>query len=191
MFHMLRRFAFTSSLSRRSSPGFRVGPTRFGFCCCERGLLSVFTISVPIHPSFAIQSCRLGLSVAMFHDTHMGPFLRNHTLAEPGGFSHPHDSPPGQKCGIRGRRVDRALFSRNAVSKALTQTSGLEDDNGNHTDDTSRLSHHTKSLNLAHREKNVRHGWRRFYLRALWTCHLGGFRSFDRQRQSCLSVRRL
>jgi hypothetical protein len=84
--------------------------------------------------------------------------------------------------------VDRALFSS---SKALTQTSGLEEDNGNHTDDTSRLSHHTKSLNLAHREKNVRHGWRRFYLRALWTCHLGGFRSFDRQRQSCLSVRRL
>src|SRR5438105_6176 len=86
MFHILGRFVFTSSFSRRSSPGFGVGPTRFGFCCCERGLLNVFTISVPIHPSFAIQSCRLGLSVAMFHDTHMGPFLRNHMLAEPGGF---------------------------------------------------------------------------------------------------------
>jgi hypothetical protein len=55
---------------------------------------------------------------AMFRDNYMGPFLPNHTLAEPGDFSS-HDSPPGQKCGIRGRRVDRALFSRNAGSKAL------------------------------------------------------------------------
>src|ERR1700720_3967519 len=47
MFHILGRFVFTSSFSRRSSPGFRMGPTRFGFCCCERGLLIVFTISIP------------------------------------------------------------------------------------------------------------------------------------------------
>jgi len=53
---MLGRFVFTSSLSRRSSRGFRVGSSRFGFCCCESGLLNVFTISIPIHPLFAIQS---------------------------------------------------------------------------------------------------------------------------------------
>src|SRR5260370_40782585 len=64
MFLMLGRFDCASSFSRRSSLGFQMGPTRFGFCCCERGLLSVFTISVPIHPSFAIQSCRFGCSLA-------------------------------------------------------------------------------------------------------------------------------
>src|ERR1700722_15216593 len=42
-----RTLCFTSSFSRRSSPDFRMGPTRFGFCCCERGLLNVFTISIP------------------------------------------------------------------------------------------------------------------------------------------------
>jgi hypothetical protein len=41
-----------------------MGPTRFEFCCCERGLRNVFTISISIHPSFAIQSCRLGCSLA-------------------------------------------------------------------------------------------------------------------------------
>src|SRR6516162_7605383 len=49
MFHMLGRFAFTSSFSRRSSPGFSTDTTRFGFCFCESGPLSVFMIS---HPSF-------------------------------------------------------------------------------------------------------------------------------------------
>src|SRR5437016_13540003 len=34
---------------------------------------------------------------AMFRDTHMGPFLPNHTLAEPGDFSHPHDLPARAK----------------------------------------------------------------------------------------------
>ena len=53
---MLGRFAFTSSFSRRSSCGFRVGSRRFGFSCCERGPLGVFTKSIPIHPLFAIQS---------------------------------------------------------------------------------------------------------------------------------------
>src|ERR1700719_4582829 len=85
MLHMLGRFVFISSFSRRSRSGFRMGSTRFGFCCCERGLLSVFTILISIHPSFAIQSCRLGCSLrpsqhpepngslAMFLGTHMGP----------------------------------------------------------------------------------------------------------------------
>ena len=45
MFHMLGRFAFTSSFSRRSSPGLPTGETRFGSCCCENGPLSVFIIS--------------------------------------------------------------------------------------------------------------------------------------------------
>jgi len=96
---------------------------------------------------------------AVFRDTYMGPYLPNHTLAEPGDFSHPHDSPPGQKCGIRGRRVDRALFSRNAVSKALTQTSGLGEDNGNHTHDTSRSSDNIKSFNSPDGTRNVGHRW--------------------------------
>jgi hypothetical protein len=100
-------------------------------------------------------------------------------------------APPRQKCGMRVSRVDRALFSRNAISKPLPQTSGLGEDNGNHTHDTSRSSDNTKSFNLPDRARNVRHRWRRFYLRALWTCHVGGFRSFNNQRQSCLSVRRL
>src|SRR5258708_37008028 len=57
MFHTLGRFAFTSFLSRRSSRGCPMGSPRFGFCCCERGLLSVFTISIQIHPLFAIERC--------------------------------------------------------------------------------------------------------------------------------------
>ena len=108
-----------------------------------------------------------------------------------GDFSNLHDSPPGQKCGIRGRRVDRALFSRNAVSKRSTQTSGLGEDNGNHTHDTSRSSDNIKSFNPPGGTRNVRRRWRRFHLRALWTCHVGKFRSFFSQRQSCLSVRRM
>jgi hypothetical protein len=52
----------------------------------------------------------------MFHrSTYMGPFSPNHTLAQPGDFSHPHRSIPGQRCGMRESRVGRALFSRNAV----------------------------------------------------------------------------
>src|SRR5580700_1426778 len=56
MFHILGRFVLTSSFSRRSSPGFRMGPTRFGFCCCERGLLIVFTISMPSIRALEISS---------------------------------------------------------------------------------------------------------------------------------------
>ena len=36
----------------------------FGFCCCERGLLNVFPISISIHPFFAIQADHLGCSLA-------------------------------------------------------------------------------------------------------------------------------
>src|SRR5262249_37285925 len=59
MFHMLGRFVFISPFSRRSRPGFRMGSTWFGCCCCDRGLLNVFTISNTIHSLFAIQSCCL------------------------------------------------------------------------------------------------------------------------------------
>src|ERR1700730_17696966 len=84
MFHMLGRLALTSSFSRRSSPGFRMGPTRFGFCCCERGLLNVFTMSISIHgysrfrapprllPRLS-QHPEPNRSLAMFRRTHMGP----------------------------------------------------------------------------------------------------------------------
>ena len=60
----LGRFDFTSSFSRKSSPGFSMGSTPFGFCRCEIGPLNVFTISIPIHPLFAIQRCRLRCSLA-------------------------------------------------------------------------------------------------------------------------------
>jgi hypothetical protein len=119
-FHILGRFAFTSSLSRRSCHGFRVGSRRFGFCCCKRGLLYVFIISIPIHPLFANQSCYLGCLLAQIQRgsaiPHMGPFSPNHMLPEAGDF--PHAPPPRQKYGMGGNRVDRALFSRKAVSKA-------------------------------------------------------------------------
>src|SRR6266446_5737867 len=45
MFHILGRFAFTSSFSRRSSSGLSTGATRFGSCFCESGPLSIFVIS--------------------------------------------------------------------------------------------------------------------------------------------------
>src|ERR1700730_6069929 len=61
MFHILGRFIFTSSFSRRSSPGFRMGPTRFGFCCCERGLLIVRTISIPSIRALEISSSIVSL----------------------------------------------------------------------------------------------------------------------------------
>jgi len=63
--------------------------------------------------------------------------------------------------------------------------------NGNHTHDTSRSSNDLKSLNPSDWTKNVGHRWRRFYLWTLWACHVGGLRSFNSQRQSRLSVRRL
>src|SRR6266480_2896925 len=86
MFHMLGRFALTSSFSSRSSRDCPMGSTRFGFCC-ERGALNFFTISTPFHPLFPIQGYRLGCSLAhlgirkpnrslaMFRDTHMGSVL--------------------------------------------------------------------------------------------------------------------
>ena len=187
MFHMLGRFAFTSFFSRRSSRNFSMGSVRFWFCCCDRIVPNAFTIFIPTRPSFANQSCSLPPSGGCSTQHLYGPFSPNHTLAEPGDFSHPHRSLPGQKCGMRGRRVDRAPFSGEAVSKTIT--SGGKD--GHHTHDTSRSSDNAKSLNLPDRKTNVRHRWRRFYLRSLWPCHVGGFRSFDSQRQSCLSVRRL
>src|SRR6267143_7169961 len=45
MFHMLGRFAFISSLSRRSSSGLSKGSNGFGFCFCETDPLSIFIIS--------------------------------------------------------------------------------------------------------------------------------------------------
>ena len=42
---MLGRFTFTSSFSRRSSPGLSKGLTRFGFWFCESVPLSIFVIS--------------------------------------------------------------------------------------------------------------------------------------------------
>jgi hypothetical protein len=72
-----------------------MGPTRLGFCCCERGL-NVFTISIAIHPLFAckaagsaaspIQHPEPGRSLAMFRDTHMGRFsakLDHHQFSDP------------------------------------------------------------------------------------------------------------
>src|SRR5260370_42646292 len=63
-----------------------MGPTRFGFCCCERGPLNVFTMSISIHPLFSIPKLPSKLlprpsppepnrSLAMFRDTHMGSVL--------------------------------------------------------------------------------------------------------------------
>ena len=91
MFHMLGRFVFTSSFSRRSSPGFSTGSNRFGFCCCERGLLNVSIISIPIHPSIIRNSnatsaarsphasVRSGhRSLATFRNASYGSVLPNH-----------------------------------------------------------------------------------------------------------------
>src|SRR5260370_7289419 len=81
MFHMLGRFAFTSSFSRRSSPGFPMGSNRFGFCCCERGLLNLAIISIPIHPLFAIQTLPRLLARPMpVSDPHTVPWRCSATL---------------------------------------------------------------------------------------------------------------
>src|SRR4029077_3313719 len=96
MFHMLGRFAFTSSLSRRSSSGLSMGTTRFGSCFCETVLLSIFIIS---HQSIHYSQLKLpprllprpsqhpepNRSLVMFRITHMGRCLPNHTLWERGG----------------------------------------------------------------------------------------------------------
>jgi hypothetical protein len=58
-------------------------------------------------------------------------------------------------------------------------------------DNSSRSNNNTKSFNSPYRKNNVRHWWRRFYVWTLWTCHLGGFRSFDGQRKSGLSMQDL
>jgi hypothetical protein len=86
---MLGRFAFTSSFSRRSSRGFRMGSRRFGFCCCDRrGLLNVLIHLAPIPSIFVInpviaaaqsQHRPARRSLAMFRDTHMGP-AQSHAL---------------------------------------------------------------------------------------------------------------
>jgi hypothetical protein len=74
-----RTFRLYFILFEEIESGFRVGSRRLGFCCCERGLLSVFTISIPIHPIFANQNCYLGCSLAQSRRCsaipHMGPFL--------------------------------------------------------------------------------------------------------------------
>src|SRR6202022_474752 len=45
MFHILGRFTFISSCSRRSSSGLSKGSNGFGFCFCESSPLSIFVIS--------------------------------------------------------------------------------------------------------------------------------------------------
>src|ERR1700719_651073 len=82
MFHILGRFVFTSSFSRRSSPGFRMGPTRFGFCCCERGLLIVFTISIP-----SIRALEISSSIFSLLARREDGGYQSQVLAQPGSAS--------------------------------------------------------------------------------------------------------
>ena len=63
--------------------------------------------------------------------------------------------------------------------------------NGIDTYDSNRPDNDFKSFNSPYGERNVGHRGRRVYLRTLWMCDLGGFRSFDCQGKSCLSVRDL
>jgi hypothetical protein len=83
----------------------------------------------------------------MFHDTHMGPFSPNHTLAEAEDFSHSHDS-RGKNVASEGGGLIGLCF-RGTLLEALTQTSGLGGKNGYHTHDTSRSSDNAKSLNYS------------------------------------------
>src|ERR1700730_1806238 len=93
MFHMLGRFAFTSSFSRRSSSGLSTGITRFGSCFCKSGPLKVFNIS---YQSIRYSQSEAATSVArsLIRRTdpgavlrrcsatpHMGRCLPNHTLS--------------------------------------------------------------------------------------------------------------
>src|SRR5215469_7696587 len=82
---MLGRFALASSFSRRSSPGFSIGSTGFGFRFWERAFPSVCIMSIHIHqiPLFkAAISVRSPeddprtLPPAVFHDSHMGLVAR-------------------------------------------------------------------------------------------------------------------
>ena len=59
----------------------------------------------------------------MFHDTHMGPFSPNHTLAETEDFWHSHDS-RGKNVASEGGGLIGLCF-RGTLLEALTQTSGL------------------------------------------------------------------
>ena len=153
MFHKLGRFVFTSFFSRRSSRGFWVGSRWFGFRCCERGLLSVFTMSIPIHPLFTNESCHLGCSVAQWWRCSAIPHM-GYMAPEAGDFSHADEN--RAKRGMRQSGVDRAPLSRNYVSKATT--SGGE--NGNDTNDTARPSDNIKSLHSPDGTWSVRQ-WRR------------------------------
>src|ERR1700730_1507109 len=96
MFRILGRFVFTSSFSRRSSPGFRMGPTRFGFCCCETGLLIVFTISIP-----SIRALEISSSIFSLLARREDGGYQSQVLAQPGSAAlsqqrsndYPRDAP--------------------------------------------------------------------------------------------------
>ena len=118
MFHMLGGFALTSFFSRTSSRGCSISLTRSGFCCCETSPLNVFIIGISIHPSFETEICW----VAMFHDTHMGPFSPITRSRRPKIFGT--RTTAEAKMWHRRGRVDRALLSRNAA-RSSNATSGL------------------------------------------------------------------
>src|SRR5215471_19012401 len=131
-------------------------------------------LSPSFYPSIIRKSCSLGWSARpvrpMFHNTYMGPFAPNRTLVERGDFLHAHHSPRGKNVAC-----EEVLLIGLCFRARLSRRPSSGEDNGHSTDDTSRSSRNVKSFNLPHREKNVRRRWRRFYLRALWTCHVGGF----------------
>src|SRR5438270_10895827 len=117
---MLGRFAFASFFTSRSSRGFSTESSRFWFCCCDSVLLNAFTFFIPTGPSFANQSCSLAPSEGCSTQHLYGAVLAKSHARAAGTFSHPHRSVPGQKCGMRKGRVDRAQFSGEAVSKSIT-----------------------------------------------------------------------
>ena len=133
-------------------------------------------------------ACRHACSTSTLSGcSYMGRFSPDHSLAEHGDFLHPHHPARAKNVACE-EGVLIGLCFRASLSR---RPSHPGEKNGQHTHDTSRFSHHTKSLNSSDRKTDVRHRWGRFYLRALWTCHVRGFRSFNSQGQSCLSVRRL
>jgi hypothetical protein len=87
---------------------------------------------------------------------------------------------------MRRNRVDYGVVSMKDLPPYL-----LGEENGDDTDDTDRSCNHTKSFNSPYRKKYVGHRWPRFYVWTLWICNLGGFRSFDGQGKSRLSMQDL
>jgi hypothetical protein len=95
----------------------------------------------------------------MFRDNYMGPFLPNHTLAEPEIFRTRTALRQGKNVASEGGGLIGLCFRGTMSQSSNAKHLNLGEDNDDHTHDTSRSSDNIKSFDSPDGTQNVRHRW--------------------------------